>query len=894
LALTPGTRLGPYEIVALLGAGGMGEVFRAHDTKLGREVAIKLLPREFERDPDRLARFEREARMLASLNHPNIATIYAIEDIDGLRAIAMELVEGETLGARIARASASSRGVPLAESLAIVRQIAEALDAAHERGIVHRDLKPANVLLTSDGVVKVLDFGLAKNVRADPGTANSTKPTIAIDGTRHGLVVGTAAYMSPEQARGAAVDKRTDIWAFGCVLYELLTGRSPFARDTISDTLVAILERPPALDLLPPDTPVLIRRVVTRCLEKEPKRRARDIADIAADLQNTAHIPLPPAAVDRWPSRVWPAVAAVAVVATLGLAVWVWRASRPTEHPPEFSRIVRLTRGPAREFGPAISPDGKWVAYLSDTRGPLDVWVQFVSGGEPVNLTATSGLDIATTTGISGLEVSPDGTKVAVMAKLHGSSGRFSTWEIPAPLPGVPHKLLDDGFMGMRWSPDSQHVTFIRAGPSEGDALWIADADGTNRREIVRADSGVHLHWPAWSADGFIYFNRMATYVGNFDRSEVFRVRTDGSGLEPVVRTLRRAMFPLPLVNGGLVYSANPTTAELGLWWRPSRGGDPVRLTTGVGEYAEPRISADGRSLVATHYDLRQSIVRVPIDPAAHAVFVPITDGSGGDLDPSVMPSGDRLVFSSSRTGNRHIWAARVDGTDLRPLTSGPASDERPAASPDGTLVAFISDRTGEPGVWLVSADGGAPRKASTLSPVGQLSWSRDSRHLVFAASSGQWAGLWSVAVADGTARQIPTAGAAADPSWCPTRDVIAYLEPAKSGEAYVRLAFVSPEGKRLYESLPPAPAISAGFANGSVVWSPDGRTVAVVSQNTNLPAAIWTIAPDEEHPAYRKVVELPPGPRIRGITWTADGSALIVGKHDWTSDVVLMDSSAR
>jgi Tol biopolymer transport system component len=296
--------------------------------------------------------------------------------------------------------------------------------------------------------------------------------------------------------------------------------------------------------------------------------------------------------------------------------------------------------------------------------------------------------------------------------------------------------------------------------------------------------------------------------------------------------------------------------------------------------------------LVATLYELRQSIERVSIDSAPPSAS--ITDGSGGDLDPTVTPASDRMIFSSSRTGNRHLWSARLDGTDIRPLTSGASSDERPALSPDGMLVAFISDRSGERAVWVMSADGGAPRQVASMSPIGQLTWSRDSQQVVFAAPADQWAGLWSVRIADGTTRRIPTTGAAAEPSWSPARDIIAYLEPSSAGVAYVKLAFIAPDGTRLYASAPPAPAISAGFANGSVAWSPDGKRLAIASQNTNLPAAVWTIAPDEDHAAYRKVLDLPMGPRIRGLTWAADGSALIIGKHDAASDIVLMDNTAR
>lgn len=888
--LAPGTRLGPYEVRSVLGEGGMGVVYRAHDTRLHRDVAVKVLRPLSASDPDRLARFDREARILASLNHPNVATIFGIEYAAGAPAIAMELLDGETVAHRIAGANGPGRGLPVAETLGIARQIAEALDAAHERGIVHRDLKPANVLVTRDGLVKVLDFGLARTAAPDADADLTSLSTIPAR-TSPGTIMGTVAYMSPEQARGLAVDRRTDIWAFGCILYEMLSGQPAFGRETTSDTLAAILDRAPDLTRLPEDTPALVKRVIERCLQKDLKRRARDIADVAADLQTPAD-PAPPHSTSRRRSAAVPVTVTSAVLALAAASFVFWQGLRPGVEPPGFSRIIRLTQGTPREFGPAISPDGKWVAYLSDARGPVDVWVRFVTGGEPVNLTANTTLEVATTSGISGLEVSPDGTRIAVMAKTRGSTGPFSTWEIPAPLPGVPRKVLDEGFLGMRWSADGTHITYIRAGPSEGDALWTADADGTNPHEIVRAGGGLHIHWPAWGADGFIYFNRLTTYVGNIDRSEIFRVRPDGSGMEAVVPTPRRAMFPLPLADGGIVYSSNPSTADLGLWWRHPSVSEPVRLTFGIGEYAEPRVSADGRVLVATAYDLRQSIARVELETGAQVT--PLTDGFGGDLDPAIVPGSQRMVFSSARAGNRNLWVGNVDGTELRPLTSGPWLDERPAVSPNGRLVAFTSDRSGRPAVWVVSADGGSPRKVSDLVPIGQLSWKRDSSALVFAAAAGQFTGIWVASLSDGSVQRLPTTGAAADPAWSPTSDVVAYLEPASTGPANVRLAFVSATGERLHASLPGAPAISAGFANGLVAWSPDGKQVAIVSQNTNLPSALWTITPDEPGAAFRRVIQLPLGPRIRGITWLSDSTSLLIGMHDWTSDIVLMDTPAR
>ncbi len=893
----------------------MGEVYRARDTKLGRDVAIKVLPAALTSDPERLARFEREARVLASLNHPNIGAIYGLEQSGDVRALVLELVDGPTLAERLqAVRSGSSRtrhpeqavvsgfsqtdGLPVAEALTIARQIGDALDAAHEKGIVHRDLKPANVKLTPAGVVKVLDFGLAKTHTDVPAADLTNAPTMSAGPTEDGVLLGTAPYMSPEQARGQAVDKRTDIWAFGCLLYELLTGRRAFPGETLPDTLAAIIGRGPSWDVLPAATPPSVVRLLQRCLEKDSRRRLRDIGDARTDIDDA----LSGAAAQTVPTTVLPvrsrlawSVAALLFVALVGTLALGWRLlpRAPAETAPAFSRIARLTSGPARDIGPAISPDGKWVAYLSNARGPMDVWVKFLASGDAANLTVGANLDVSGSTGIAGLDISPDGTRIAVMAKPRGSSEAFSTWELPAPLPGVPHKLLDTGFLGARWSPDGRQVAFIRAGSSAGDALWVADADGANRREVIAARDGMHIHWPSWSRDGRIYFLTTFFTIANLDQSEIYRIDPRGGAMEAVVSTLRRAVFPLPMPNGaGLIYAANPTSEELSLWWRPSGPGEPHRLTTGVGEFAEPRMSADGRKLVFTLYELRQSLTRIPVTSILATDSADITNGYGGDLDPSLAPGGDRLVFSSSRDGNRHLWTARIDGGDIRPLTSGESQDTRPAYSPDARQIAFVSDRGGRRAIWIISADGGSPRKLVDAALTGGLSWSRDGLEIVYAASAGAWPGLWSVSVGDARVRRLPTPGAAAEPVWSPTRDLIAYLQPATSGPGFNRLAFVDSAGQPQYSALPPAPDIPAGFVNGMQAWSPDGRRLAVVAQNTNAPASIWIVDPDARGNPYRRLIELPIGPRIRGITWTRDGSAIVIGKHDTTSDIVLMDQA--
>jgi serine/threonine protein kinase len=364
MSLTPGTRFGTYEVVQSLGSGGMGEVYRARDAKLRREVALKVLPAHHRLDADRQARFAREGLSLAALNHPNIATVHGVEDVDGVQALVMELVDGQTFADRLEHHVA---GLPIADAIAIARQMADALEAAHAGGVVHRDLKPANIKIRSDGVVKVLDFGIAKALETRKRADDASVPTMTL--TAEHTVVGTPAYMSPEQARGQEVDQRTDIWAFGCVLYELLTGQRAFRGSTGSDTIAAVLDREPEYDRLPTDTPPLVRRLVKRCLEKDPRRRLRDIADARLDLDDAPSMaPVAGSAATPRQSRVarlWLPLACAAIVgaAAATLAIRLWPRSTPVPQPMHLSALlppgVTVTRGPGRQLSLALSPDGR-------------------------------------------------------------------------------------------------------------------------------------------------------------------------------------------------------------------------------------------------------------------------------------------------------------------------------------------------------------------------------------------------------------------------------------------------------------------------------------------------------------------------------------------------------
>ena len=523
VTLTPGSRLGVYEVTALIGEGGMGQVFRARDTKLDRDVALKVLPEAFAADPDRLARFTREARTLASLNHPHIAQIHGLEESAGIRALVMELVEGEDLSALIARARGAeeprlrsdgapglqprgtpagsqdpalhSEGLPLADVLPIARQIADAIEAAHEQGIVHRDLKPANVKVRADGFVKVLDFGLAKalapeGASATAGAMLSNSPTLTTPAaTALGMILGTAAYMAPEQARGRAVDKRADIWAFGCVLYEMLTGQRAFPGEDVAETIGAVIHKEPALGALPPDTPPAVRLVLERCLRKDPRQRLRDIGDVRLALDGAFDAPPVAPAPAGTPAR--PAVsrrakvvfasAAIAIALVTGLSVWALMRPRPAP-------LVRLT---ATHPGPEVlggngtdivlSPDGRRIVYLA---GPVDERQIFVRALDQLTVTR-----LGAPGSISTLFLSPDGQWVGftdgtdrALKKIAITGGAATT--ICKDLPVLPGSAT--------WGEGGRIVYSLTSNPNH--ALWsVAAAGGTPEEVLAAKTDGIYL-----------------------------------------------------------------------------------------------------------------------------------------------------------------------------------------------------------------------------------------------------------------------------------------------------------------------------------------------------------------------------------------------------------------
>src|SRR5262245_8777279 len=470
MTLAAGTRLGPYEIVALIGAGGMGEVYRARDSRLNRDVALKILPEAFAADGERLARFRREAQLLASLSHPNIGHIYGLEDGPSTNpgqasvpALVLELIEGQTLADRIA-----SGPMPLSDALAIAKQIAEALEVSHEHGIVHRDLKPANIKVTPDGVVKVLDFGLAKGHILEPSADLANSPTVSIGGTRIGVVLGTAVYMSPEQARGHVVDKRTDIWAFGCVLYEMLTGRVAFAGATVSDIIGAILRADPDWDALPPSTPAHVRVLLQRCLEKDARRRLRDIGDARIELdQPGAQLPASGAVAVGPPvgRRAYLASGLIGLTLVLlaGVAGIFYVAKRPTKvtDPSDYVQLTNVADG---AVAPSLSPDGRMVTFIrggESFSSSGQIYVKLLPNGESVRLTSGSSPKYAPV-------FTPDGSRIAYTSITPNSSyGSWDTWTVPV-LGGEPRRFLRNA-SGLPWLTAAQ----VLLPALEGDGIDV-------------------------------------------------------------------------------------------------------------------------------------------------------------------------------------------------------------------------------------------------------------------------------------------------------------------------------------------------------------------------------------------------------------------------------------
>lgn len=697
MALTSGTKLGPYQIQSPLGAGGMGEVYRARDSRLGRDVAIKVLPEAFAKDAERMARLAREAQVLASLNHPNIAAIYGFEDSSG-HALVMELVDGQTLADCIARSP-----IPLSEALLLAKQICEALEYAHERGIVHRDLKPANVKITPDGVVKLLDFGLAKAFEGQGSSTDiASSPTLTHMATQAGIILGTAAYMSPEQAKGRNIDRRADIWAFGCVLYEMLTGKMAFGGETVTDTLAEIIKSDPDWSLLPPGTPASLRKLLQRCLKKDAKQRLQAIGDariaieeqIAGADSETDHASPAAAPAPMW-RRTLPWAVAFATCALLaGVIVWT-AAFRSSRAPAMHFRAVTNFAGVQSD--PALSPDGRSVAFVSNRDGHYNLYIGLINGGNLVKLTDDANLKIRPSW-------SPDGGEIAY-ARLN-DSGIWDIWKIPA-LGGTPLRIVLNAIYPS-WSHDG-HLAYMN---SVTGAIWISDASGQNARELATTRSAGNPNTePRFSPDGRQIAFSMELGGSPYHYLKV--VDVNSGKVRQLTNDWAMVLSPAWSADGRFIYFASSRMGTLNVWKIAQSGGEPEQITAGQGDDAQLDVSANGKQIVFSNFHTNINLFQLDLDASApqHPKLL-TNDPARNQGFPSYSPDGKHIAYFSYLKGTERegIWLANADGSNAVQLVQDNRTNVFPRWTPDSESLVYSSFSMPASEYRRVSISGGAPQ----------------------------------------------------------------------------------------------------------------------------------------------------------------------------------------
>ncbi len=750
-----GQTIAHYKVTSKLGAGGMGDVYRATDTKLNRDVALKVLPQAYAGDAQRMARFQREAQVLASLNHANIAAIYGVEqaasdagpptptnaqvDSPGHIALVMELVEGPTLADRIAQGA-----ITMEEALPLAQQIAEALEYAHEKGIIHRDLKPANIKVTPDGHVKLLDFGLAKALTDEPASADpSSSPTLSMAATRAGFILGTAAYMAPEQARAKPADRRADLWAFGCVLYEMLAGRRAFPGDDVSDTLAAIIRGEPEWDALPQATPHRIRNLLRRCLEKNTKRRLQAIgearvaiedcianpaavgSDAGSSAASTAQVPS-----TKWRTRLAWGLATVATVAALAFGFAYF--GRPREEARAIRAVIPGPPGAIFDFfnspyaGPVeVSPDGRWLVFAAHVKGgPQMLWLQPIDRADAQVLPGTEW-------GAYPFW-SPDGRQIGFFA-----DGRLKKVAVHGGPPVTVCNITTDG-RGGTWNHDG----VIVFSPGANTALSRVSEVGGTPQPVTQLDSergeGSH-RWPHFLPDGrhFVYLSRVGTGGGGpmQEGTRIVVATLDGGPSKPLLPITSNATY----ASGYLLYArenalmAHPFDAE-----RLEFTGDPIAVVEDLSYDAsfsrgvfsvspngillyQPGNVNTGTQLV--WYDRTGKATGVLGEGAVHS-------------DIMISPDGTKVAAGlvDLRTGPPDIWVYDIKRRTRVRYTSDPGPDNYPVWAPDSTRLAFRTQRKGPGDIYVKSIAGAAPEEPLLESPLGKFptSWSADGRFLAY------------------------------------------------------------------------------------------------------------------------------------------------------------------
>ncbi|PWT80512.1 MAG: hypothetical protein C5B44_05275 [Acidobacteria bacterium] len=924
--LATGATIAHYTIISSLGVGGMGEVYLAHDSQLGRKVALKLLPPGFTMDADRVRRLQQEARVASGLNHPNIITIYEIGRVDGRHFIAMEFVDGKTLRQLIETRSHGTRdadltgaGLKLREVLNIAIQVADALDAAHEVGIVHRDIKPENIMVRQrDGYAKVLDFGLATLTKSAANEVNHEAPTLAQIQTSVGSVMGTASYMSPEQARGERVDARTDLWSLGVVVYEMVAGKPPFAGSTSQDVMAAILRDEPKSMWV--DVPDRLRWIVEKALRKERNERYQTAREMVSDLRDlkkheddirqrierpassnlksgvrtrestteeqadvTGDVAAGPTSSEssvfsRVKRRSRAIIGLTAIVSVLAAIAFGWYrfigqknqiAQNPTRPvvPFQTMKIARLT-STGKVTDAAISPDGKYVVQVVDEGGQESLWMKHVATSSNVQINPPADVKYL------GLTFSPGGDYLYYNA--WDKKSPFSLYQMPV-LGGASRKLVVDIDSVVTFSPDGKQFAYVRGLPTQSlVSLFVSNVDGTGERKVATRGipTGPSMGEPAWSPDGKVIVWPAPRSDSNGTFTTLVEVRL-ADGFENPISSQHWAWVGhlswLP-DGSGLVFNARERVASPSQIWHVSYpDGEVHRVTNDLNDYLGVSLTSNSSALVTVESEQVSNIWIAPNDDAKRAIQITNTKFDG--VEGLSWTHDGKIVYTTRAGGNQDLWMVNADGSGQKQLTADAGNNGRPSVSYDGRYIVFVSDRTGTNHIWRSEIDGSNPVQltngngeisplCSPTSPwVAYELWSRKP-------------GLWKVPIDGGDSVQIidkPSGGVAISPDskWIASAD----FEPRA-----IKTAIYPVEGGEPQKIL--------DIFEFYVRWTPDGRALAYVDRNHPSNVSSQTV----DTGAKRQLTDFN-GDLIFRFDWSRDGKQLALARGSLTHDVVLINN---
>jgi serine/threonine protein kinase/Tol biopolymer transport system component len=929
--LRPGQSIGSFEIISFISRGGMGEVYLAQDRRLSRKVALKILPVTFTKDIDRLGRFEQEARAASALNHPNIITIYEILKANSTHVIATEFVEGETLRQRLSHTALS-----LNQSLQIAIQIADALAAAHQAGIVHRDIKPENVMLRPDGYVKVLDFGLAKLAEQTSSAVAAEAPTKQVR-TGSGMVLGTAGYMSPEQARGKTVDGRSDIFSLGAVIYEMTTQHKPFDGETPSDVLASILKtEPPPVSQFFSDAPPELTRIVAKTLRKDREERYQVIGDLLLDLKTlrqelefqarlgqsaasgagvatvaaaatqsatTLDTAEPHGAVTtisqalsvelkRHPTRLVISLAIVAIVLIAGgtgLYALLNRTPRRTHF--QSSTIARITNS-GKVIDARLSHDGQYLIYCLSDAGKQSIWIRQVSTANDKLVVSPAPM------GLFGITISPDDHDLYYVVKQNFDAGTLYRTPI---LGGTSVKLLDRIDCPVTLAPDGKRMAFVRASyPTENEsALVVANVDGSNQQALaVRKKperfAPIFFTGPSWSPDGKLIAASVLTQATTeFDaaRSEVIAFPVAGG---PAIK-LNRDPWPfsaqvqwLPDITGLLVVAGDNGGTGAKIWLLSYPEGTSKQITNDLDQHRTIGLTADGSKFVNIVGTGLVSIWTAPDGDASRAVQIPVGNiGAFSGLGNSLTWTPDgQIVFASADGNEIDLWITDASGANRRPLTSNAGINVNPVVSPDGRYIIFSSTRTGQPNIWRIQIDGSNPKQLTNGLGDSRPVISPDGKWVVYSRLMPTRPTLWKVSIDGGEPVEV-THRAATSPMISPDGEFIAFLytdspDPLTPPNRIAIMPFDGGEAIKTFEFQPATTVVTVAQ------WSNDGKSI-LYTTNTNNLTNIWAQPIDGGAP--KQVTDFKEL-YMTGFAWSRDGKQLACSRSNYTRDAVIVSET--